>query len=179
MATRKIDLNLFRVFSTVMQHRSVASAAQELGVTASAVSHALARLRYALKDELFVYGDSGMVPTRRALELAPNISKGLGLIASAVNSRTFNPAETIRTFRIASSDYTGATLFPYLVGRLAKFVPLIDFRFLPLGRTDIIRQLDEGYVDMVVGWFGDLRIECGEQRSRWTARRSSFARGIL
>lgn len=139
-----------------MQHRSVASAAQELGVTASAVSHALGRLRYALKDELFVYGDSGMVPTPRAMELAPNINKGLGLIASAVNPKVFNPAETLRTFRIASSDNTAVTLLPHLVGRLAVSAPLIDFRFLPLGRTDIIRQLDEGHVDMVVGWFGDL-----------------------
>jgi DNA-binding transcriptional LysR family regulator len=53
---QRIDLNLFRAFEAIMQHRSVSAASRQLGVTPSAVSHALARLRHALADELFVSG---------------------------------------------------------------------------------------------------------------------------
>jgi DNA-binding transcriptional LysR family regulator len=76
MARQRVDLNLFRVFEAVMLHRSVSGAARELGVTPSAVSHALARLRMALGNELFVPGDGGMEPTARALELAPAVRGG-------------------------------------------------------------------------------------------------------
>ena len=70
MSLRRIDLNLFRVFEAVMEHRTIAGAGRELNVTASAVSHALSRLRQALSDDLFVPGKDGMEPTQRALELA-------------------------------------------------------------------------------------------------------------
>ena len=40
-AIHMVDLNLFRVFDAMMQHRSVRKASEMLSVTPSAVSHAL------------------------------------------------------------------------------------------------------------------------------------------
>src|SRR6266436_6226388 len=74
---RMIDLNLFRVFDAMMLHRSVRKASQILSVTPSAVSHALSRLRQSIGDELFIPGESGMQPTRRALALASTVREGL------------------------------------------------------------------------------------------------------
>lgn len=156
MAIRKIDLNLFRVFEAVMRHRSVSGASRELGVTASAVSHALSRLRHALDDELFLAGDAGMDPTARALELAPGIRDGLGRISIAVSSKPFVPSEALRTFRIAATDYAAVTILPHVVGRIAKTAPQIELRVFPFSRMDVVRRLDDGRVDLVMGWFGDL-----------------------
>ncbi len=153
---RRIDLNLFRVFEAVLQHRSVSGASRELGVTASAVSHALSRLRMAMGDDLFVLGDTGMKPTARALELAPAIRDGLGRIEVAVSSKPFVPEQSQRTFRIASSDHTAVIVLPHVIGRLAKTAPEINFRIFPFNRLDVVRHLDDGRVDMVLGWFGDL-----------------------
>lgn len=153
---RRIDLNLFRVFEAVLQHRSVSSAGRELGVTASAVSHALARLRMAIGDDLFVVGDAGMEPTVRALELAPAIRDGLGRIETAVSSKPFVPEQSQRTFRIASSDHNAVIVLPHVIGRLAKTAPEVSFRIFPFNRMDVVRHLDDGRVDMVMGWFGDL-----------------------
>src|SRR5580698_3270383 len=102
---RQIDLNLFRVFEAVMRHRSVSGASRELGVTASAVSHALSRLRQALGDELFVPGESGMEATPRALDMAPRIRGGLGQLDLAAGEAPFEPSTALRTFRIAATDY--------------------------------------------------------------------------
>lgn len=156
MATRKIDLNLFRVFDAVMQYRSIIAASQELGITASAVSHALARLRQAIGDELFVSGSSGMTPTPRAMELAPNIAAGLAKISDAIETNPFSPVNTLRTFRIAASDNIASTVVPLLVTKLADAAPQVGLKIFPFSRTDVVRQLDEGRLDFVLGWFGDL-----------------------
>jgi DNA-binding transcriptional LysR family regulator len=153
---RRIDLNLFRVFEAVLQHRSVSGAGRDLGVTASAVSHALARLRMAMGDELFVLGDNGMEPTARALELAPGIREGLGRIEVAVGAKPFVPAQSRRTFRIALSDHIAVTVLPHVIGRLAKTAPEVNFRIFPFNRMDVVRHLDDGLVDMVMGWFAEL-----------------------
>lgn len=156
MSIPRIDLNLLRVFETVMRHRSVSAASKELGVTASAISHALGRLRRALGDELFVYGEEGMEPTVRAIQLAPGIRLGLEQIEDAVNSRPFVPSESSRTFRIAASDYGTIHVLTGLVGRLSKAAPRVDLRIFPYSRTDVVRYLDDGRIDFVVGWFSDL-----------------------
>jgi DNA-binding transcriptional LysR family regulator len=120
------------------------------------VSHALARLRQALDDELFVFGEAGMEPTARALQLAPGIRNGLENIESAVGSAAFTPSKALRSFRIVASDYTAGIILPRIVPRLAANAPQIDLRVFPANRTDVIRQLDDGRVDLVVGWFDDL-----------------------
>ena len=153
---RRIDLNLFRVFDAVMQHRSVNGASRELGVTASAVSHALSRLRHAIGDDLFVLGEAGMEPTARALELAPAVRDGLGRIETAVDRKPFVPSEAQRSFRIAASDGCAVVAIPFVIERAAQLAPQIDFRIFPLNRVDLVRQLDDGRVDLAMGWFQDL-----------------------
>ncbi len=131
MAIEKLDLNLFKVFEAVLRHRGVSGAARELHVTASAVSHALARLRQAIGDELFVPGESGMEPTPRARELAPGVRDGLERISLAVNARPFVASESARTFRFAASDHTATTILPPPVRRIVRDAPNINPRLLP------------------------------------------------
>src|SRR6516225_5214675 len=153
---RMVDLNLFRVFDAMMLHRSVRDASQILSVTPSAVSHALNRLRQTIGDELFIPSESGMQPTRRALELAAAVRQGLEMFESALKAKPFVPAEAVRTFRIAASDNTSVVVLPTLVKRLAKSAPHVDLRVFPLNRLDVVRQLERGQVDLVIGWFGEL-----------------------
>jgi DNA-binding transcriptional LysR family regulator len=153
---RRVDLNLFRVFDAVMQHRSVSKAAKALSVTPSAISHSLSRLREAIDDELFVPGVSGMQPTRRAVDLASDIRKGLRNFHSALMTKPFVPARGIRTFRIAASDYVSILVLPRLIKRLAEIAPNIDLRIFPLSRLDAVRQLECDRLDLLIGWFGKL-----------------------
>jgi DNA-binding transcriptional LysR family regulator len=143
---RMVDLNLFRVFDAMMLHRSVREASQILSVTPSAVSHALNRLRQTIGDELFIRSESGMQPTRRALELAAAVRQGLEMFESALKAEPFVPAEAVRTFRIAASDNTSVVVLPTLVKRLAKSAPHVDLRVFPLNRLDVVRQLERGQV---------------------------------
>src|SRR6266567_3991287 len=88
------DLNLLRVFDALIEERSVTRAGERLGLTQSAVSHALNRLRYLLKDELFIRAPEGMRPTERANEIAPRLRQGLLQVLSALAPSEFLPQET-------------------------------------------------------------------------------------
>src|SRR5260370_16653117 len=98
MPRRTVELNLFRVFDTMMPHRSVRKASQMLSVTPSAVSHALNRLRQTVGDQLFIPGEFGMQPTRRALELAADVREGLENFEFALSVRPFVPPDAFPTF---------------------------------------------------------------------------------
>ena len=78
MRLRNLDLNLLLVFDAVLSARSVGRAAEVLAMSQPAVSHALNRLRHALKDGLFVRTPAGMVPTPRAEQLALPIRRRRG-----------------------------------------------------------------------------------------------------
>lgn len=156
MAKQRIDLNLFRIFEAVMLHRSVSGAARELGVTPSAVSHALSRLRHELADDVFVSGEGGMEPTARAIELAPSIHEALAKINEAVSAKPFVPSKAVRTFHIAATEYSAVTVIAPLAARLAKAAPQVRLRVFPYSRMDVVRHLDDGRINLVTGWFGEV-----------------------
>src|ERR1700742_681948 len=93
-----LDLNLLRVLDVLLEERSVTRAGERLGLTQSAISHALNRLRYALADDLFLRGPDGMRPTERASQIAPRLRQGLLQLQLALVPSDFVPAETIRRF---------------------------------------------------------------------------------
>ncbi|MEP9379258.1 LysR family transcriptional regulator [Aquabacter sp. CN5-332] len=156
MHLRQIDLNLLYVFHQVMTYRSISLASEELNLSASAVSHALARLRQALDDDLFVRGETGMVPTPRALALAGPVQDALALLGGALNAGPFVPAESNRVFRIAAGDLFCSVTLPKLMARLAVVAPAIDLKVIPLSRLDFRRQLESASVDLLIGWFEAL-----------------------
>ena len=76
-----LDLNLLRVFDAVARERHVTRAAERLNLSQPAVSNALARLRAALGDELFLRRPGGVEPTALALSLAAPVAEALDRIA--------------------------------------------------------------------------------------------------
>ena len=70
-----LDLNLLRILDALLEERSATRAGERLGLSQSAVSHALNRLRHALNDELFVRSSDGLEPTPRALQIGPRCGR--------------------------------------------------------------------------------------------------------
>jgi DNA-binding transcriptional LysR family regulator len=153
MHLRKFDLNLLVVFDIIMKERSIVGASERLNLSQSAVSHSLGRMRKLVGDELFVRDTEGMCPTARALELAVPVQQALARIEAALGSEEFVAERAARTFVIAASDYSCTLIVPRLVERMAKVAPDIDLYILPANRLDVIRQLDEGRIDLAIAWF--------------------------
>src|SRR4051812_30365405 len=120
------DLNLLRVFDVLLEERNVTRAGARLGLTQSAVSHALNRLRYSLNDELFVRGPSGMQPTPRALEMGPQVHAALNQLQAALATPDFDPRPSERRFTVAAGVYACGVLAAPLVSRLAEEAPLSE-----------------------------------------------------
>jgi DNA-binding transcriptional LysR family regulator len=144
-----LDLNLLRVLDVLLEERNVTRAGQRLGLSQSAVSHALNRLRYALGDELLLRGAHGMTPTPRALELGPQIHAALNQLGAALSPPDFDPATTRRRFAIATGAYGCAVLVPGLVARLAQQAPDAELAITETG-LDLLEQLDARRVDFLI-----------------------------
>ena len=80
MNIRNFDLNLLIVFKTLFDERNVTRASKKIGITQPAMSNALNRLRYLVKDELFIRGPKGMRPTPRAVELSIPVKGALATL---------------------------------------------------------------------------------------------------
>ena len=144
------DLNLLRVFDVLLEERSVTRTGARLGLTQSAVSHALNRLRYMLSDELFVRGPAGMQPTPRAVEMGPQVHAALNQLQAALAPSDFDPATSERRFTVVTGAYAGAILAPPLASRLAEVAPQSELMIAELA-VDILERLDARRVDFLVG----------------------------
>jgi len=119
-----LDLNLLRVFDAVARERHVTRAAQRLNLSQPAVSNALARLRAALGDELFLRRPGGVEPTGLALALAGPVAEVLDRLRDTLAVHApFEPASTGRVFTVALSEYAEAVLAPPLLARMTQEAP--------------------------------------------------------
>jgi DNA-binding transcriptional LysR family regulator len=150
---RTLDLNLLRVFDQVMAERNLTRAAKNLSMTQPAVSNALARLRDALGDKLVTRSGYGVEPTAKALALWPAVSEALRQLESALSPGQFIAREATTNFVVAMADATAAELVPGLVEIIERDAPGISMRIVPLTTRDPRRLLDEGVIDLAVGYF--------------------------
>jgi DNA-binding transcriptional LysR family regulator len=124
MNLRSIDLNLLVIFEAIIARRSISKAAQKVGVSQSAMSHALRRLRETFKDDLVRRGPNGMIPTARGLQLAESLLGPLMQIQSVVDEQSdFDPKTSRRCFSLRISDYLVGWLLPSLLARIRIEAP--------------------------------------------------------
>ena len=142
----QLDLNLLRVFDALLDERNVTRAGARLGLSQSAVSHALGRLRLLLDDELFVRRSSGMDPTPRALEIGPALHTALLQMQTALAPAGFDPAVSERRFSISAGPYGCAVLIPHVVRLLGRHAPGATLQVTPHG-AGTVEALDTGRVD--------------------------------
>jgi DNA-binding transcriptional LysR family regulator len=157
----KLDLNLLRVFDAVMEERSVLRAGHRLCLSQSAVSHALARLREMMGDDLFVRTTTGMQPTVRALTMAPLIREAWKSLEAAIGPAKFEPDNSTRRFTIAVSDFVTMIMVPDLVHLLRREAPLVDVVIRSDSRLDLAEQIDLGQIDAAIGTFSQVPARFG------------------
>jgi DNA-binding transcriptional LysR family regulator len=119
-----LDLNLLQTFHAVRATGNVTRAAERLGVSQPTVSHALRRLRLALRDPLFVRSQRGMAVTPKGQRLAIAVEQALGTLHAALREEdTYDPAGSGRTFRLHMSDIGETIFLPRLMARIAHDAP--------------------------------------------------------
>jgi DNA-binding transcriptional LysR family regulator len=160
---RTLDLTLLRVFDEVMAERNLTRAARKLSLTQPAVSNALNRLRDALGDKLVVRSGYGVEPTPRALALWPAVADALRQMESSLAPADFVALKATNTFVLAMADATAAELMPGLVGIIENDAPGVSMRVLPLNTRDPRQLLEQGHIDLAVGFFPAVLAELSAQ----------------
>ena len=153
MNWRAFDLNLLVVFEALMQDGSVTRAGKRLGMSQPAMSHALNRLRYLVKDQLFIRTPKGMVPTPRAEQLALPLRHALAQMQRALEPETFVAAKASRRFSIAINNYAAIVMAAPLVTAVSAAAPRVQLDLRPSGTLDVFDHLDSGELDVVIGTF--------------------------
>ncbi len=146
-----VDLNLAVVLHALLAERSVSRAAKRLGLSQSATSHALARLRVLLGDPVFVRTKDGIAPTPRADALADKLAASLSALENALLAApAFDPKTAKRRFYVSASDYAEFVLLPPLLARIAVEAPGVDLWVRPYDEG-LAEHLRRGDVDVVLG----------------------------
>ena len=149
------DLNLLTALDALLAEGSVVGAARRLGLSASAMSRTLARLRAATGDQLLVRAGRGMVPTPHATDLRSRVHE-LAQDAHAVlrpAGAGLDLAQLKRTFIIRSNEGFAEVFSARLLAVVTAVAPKVQLQFAPKPDKDV-RALREGVVDLEIGVLG-------------------------
>ncbi|MET3106924.1 DNA-binding transcriptional LysR family regulator [Oxalobacteraceae bacterium GrIS 2.11] len=174
-----LDLNLLRIFDTVMVEQNLTRAADKLAMTQPAVSNALKRLRHAFSDELLIRTAYGVKPTPRAEAIWPAIREALSSLETAIAPAAIEPASFKASFRMAMADSTAAYWMPHLVREIEKSAPGINARMVPLVTRDPRSMLLHGDIDIAVGFFPGVlsQLTAGQSSANSPIRHNSLYTG--
>lgn len=149
---RSLDLNLLRMLVALDDTRSVSRAGERLGLSQPAASNALARLRQALDDPLFLRTRDGMVPTGHAETILPDIRAHLGALFTTLEQGTgFDPARSTRVFRLSLSGLGEAVFLPGLAIRVFQAGPGLRLVNMATPTAALATALEQGEVDLAIG----------------------------
>jgi DNA-binding transcriptional LysR family regulator len=140
-----LELNgrLLQLLVVVVEEGSITRAAERLGVTQSAVSHLLDKLRTLLNDPLFVKSGRGIVATDRAERLAREARVLLEEMRRFARVEAFDPSKLHTTYTIAANDFQRDLLLPSLFEHLHTQAPGLSLRVINSGVPTLEMLRDE------------------------------------
>lgn len=149
---RSLDMNLLRVFHSVYIEKSVSTAAQQLGLTQSAVSHGLRKLRELFDDELFVRAGSAMVPTIRAQTLFEPVHVIMETLTEQVLAVSiFDALAARREFLLVMGDMAEVVFLPPLLRYLREHAPHCTVRTQRMHNEAMLDALERGDAEIALG----------------------------
>jgi len=127
----ELDGHALRLFLAVLEEGSVTAAAERLGMTQSAVSHNLTKLRRIMHDPLFTKSGRGIVATAHAQSLAQQARFLLDQIQAFASGADFDPKNADMALTIAANDLQRDLLLPGLFSRLEEQLGSIRMSIVP------------------------------------------------
>lgn len=143
-------LPLLATFQALMDHGGVTEAAEKLGLTQSAVSKHLAKLRDSYQDPLFIRTAEGMQPTPRAAWMSAHVATILAEAETLSRARPFQPKDVDGVISISTTDEVSDALIVKLLPRIVSEAPDARLTFVPLAPDYAARNLEAGHIDLVI-----------------------------
>lgn len=149
MSDREL-LSLLPVFDAIMSERSISRAAARLGVTQSAVSQALGRLRKITNDPLFEGHGRGVRATPRAQDMAGHVRSALTHVSAAFAPKDLDIAALERTFTLDIGGGFDALILPLLYSELARTAPRVRCLVSNGRGRDLLNELKHGETELAL-----------------------------
>lgn len=152
MNFRQLDLNLLRVLAALHHTGSVTQAGQFLALSQPATSHALAKLRDFLGDELFVRTPLGLKPTHLCETIAPLVQAHLSALEETISGRDhFNAETSDMHWRVSLSDLGEMMFLPDLAALMRQQAPKARISNISVKANDVPHALESREIDMAIG----------------------------
>lgn len=153
-----------RLLDLLLASGSVTEAAQELGLSQPSVSIQLRKLREQLGDPLFVRSGNRLAPTARAQAMVAPLAEALAALSRVTQPpANFDPATSLRIFRLAMTDASQITLLPRLLARLRERAPRLTLEIGLIGPS-LEADLRDDRIDLAFGYLPMLRRGVMRQR---------------
>ncbi|MDU4003888.1 LysR family transcriptional regulator [Pluralibacter gergoviae] len=154
---KDVDFNLIIALDALLTEASVAGAARRLGLSTSAMSRTLSRLRQATGDGLLVRAGRNMVLTPYAESVRARTREAVGQVADILTP----PAPRVdlqilkRTFTLRANEGFVEALGPALIADIAARAPQVCLRFAPKPEKSG-QPLREGRADLEIGVLSNM-----------------------
>lgn len=154
------DLNLLSALDALLAEETVAGAARRLGLSPSAMSRTLARLRAVTGDPLLVRAGRVLVPTPRATELRDEVHDLLRGVRTVLSPCAIELDLTSleRTFTLRTNEGFLQVFGEAIVTAVTSAAPRVRIRFAPKPFKEA-SPLRDGRVDLEVGVLGEFAPE--------------------
>ncbi|MEQ1946986.1 MAG: LysR family transcriptional regulator [Bryobacteraceae bacterium] len=152
-----MDLTQVRLLAALADHRNLSGAARRIGLSQSAASHALTKLRDHLGDPLFIRGRTGVHPTPYGERVGTAARHALSVLSEGIAAnQPFDPQVSRRRFNIYLSDVGQVVMLPRILAFLSKEAPHSSLRVCPVPVETPGIALASGEVDLAIGFFNNL-----------------------
>ena len=144
-----LDGHALRRFLTIVEEGSITAAAERLGITQSALSHSLDKMRRIVRDPLFAKSGRGIVATAHARALVEQAHRLLDDMRQFSTGASFEPATAELSFTIAANDFQRDLLLPSVFRAIEAAVKRVSLRVIP-SQSPSAAILRENRCDLLV-----------------------------
>jgi len=149
-----LDLNLLVALDALLREASVSRAADRLGLSQPAASHALRRLRELMDDPLLVRSGARMELTPRAEALREPLAAALAQVEALFAEEAFDPARSRRRFVAMIPDMVSSVILPELIARVAAEAPHVRLKLTPFRSPGMVTPEVARVLDLVISYQG-------------------------
>jgi LysR family cyn operon transcriptional activator len=146
------EIRQLRYFLEVADAGSFSRAAKRLGVSQPAVSQQMRDLELGLRAVLLQRRGKRTTLTSAGLLFQEYARSILRQVEKSLQEISKEPGELRGTLRVGVIPYLNVALMPALLGQFAGENPGIDLSILEISSTDIETSLEEGRLDVGLGW---------------------------
>jgi len=146
----QIDLNQLLLLDWLLKEQSVTRAGKRMGVTQSAASRSLQKLRQTFGDELLVRSGRTYTLSKFAQDMQPGLASAILKLREVTRTEDiFDPYNSTHRNTIASNDYLAALGAEAWQQSVTSHAPNLKSNWRPLNNK-VVNMLTSGEVDIVL-----------------------------